>query len=137
MRLEGRDNQRQPQPIGRSAFAVASGAEVEEGAVEDHAEAGEEEERSEDLVDKRWNGNGNGHAAVAGGEEIDDASEKSIEKTAAHVFAAFESLHAIDALYGGIGGGEGFCGTWGARPGFTHKGFPKMGNNQWAPKWLP
>jgi len=98
-----------------------SGAEVEEGAVEDHAEAGEEEERSEDLVDKRWNGNGNRHAAVAGGEEINDAGEKSIEKTAAHVFAAFEGVYAVDALHGGIGGGNGFAAIGATRQRYANR----------------
>ena len=124
MRLEGRDNQRQPQPIGRSAFAVASGAEVEEGAVEDHAEAGEEEERSEDLVDKRWNGNGKGHAAVSGGEEIDDGGEERVEKSAPHVLAAREGLDGIDPGFDGVhdaGGGNGFAAIGAARQRYANR----------------
>ena len=100
---------------------MALGTEVEEGAVEDHAEAGEEEEWGEDLVDKGWNGDGKSHAAVAGGEEIDDAGEKGIEKTAAHVFAAFEAVNAIDALGNGIGGGNGFAAIGAARLRYANR----------------
>ena len=98
-----------------------SGAEVEEGAVEDHAEASEEEKRGEDLVDKGWNGDGKSHAAVAGGEEIDDAGEKGVEKTAAHVFAALEGLYAIDALGDSTGGGNGFAAIGAARLRYANR----------------
>ena len=97
------------------------GAEVEKRPVEDHAEAGEEEKRREDLVDKGWNGNGKSHAAVPGGEEIDNAGEKRVEKTAAHVFAAFESVNAIDALGDSIGGGNGFAAIGAARQRYTNR----------------
>jgi len=102
-------------------LVAASGAEVEESAVEDHAEAGEEEERGEDLVDEGWNGNRKSHAAVAGGEEINDAGEKGIEKTAAHVFAAFEGVYAVDALHDGIGGGNGFAAIGAARQRYANR----------------
>jgi len=84
-----------------------SGAKVKKRAVEDHAEAGEKEKRRQDLVDKGRNGNGKSHAAVSGGEKINDAGEKRIEETAPHVFAALEGLDGVDSGFDGVHGTRG------------------------------
>lgn len=66
------------------------GAKVEEAAVEHHAEAGDKEERREELHDDLRNVDGKRHAAVAGGEEIDDAGEERVEETAANVLTTLK-----------------------------------------------
>ena len=75
---------------------AGSAADVEEEAVEDQAESGDENQRGEILGDCGRNLNRQGHAAVTTGEEIDDTGHQCVQETAAHVLSAFARMGSFE-----------------------------------------